>query len=84
MTIAEYDRQIAGLFRGHPDAFIVKSLPGAGPVPAPRLLSAFGTDRDRHPTANDLQTCAGIAPVIERSGQPCGTHGRWNCPRFLR
>lgn len=84
VSIAEYDRQIAELFRGHPDAFIFKSLPGAGPVLAPRLLSAFGTDRDRHPTAKDLQTYAGIAPVIERSGKQCWTHWRWNCPKFLR
>ena len=59
-------------------------LPGAGPTLAPRLLSAFGTDRARHPTAQDMQTYAGVAPVIERSGKSCWTHWRWNCPKFLR
>jgi len=83
-SIAEYDRQIAHLFRQHPDAFIFDSLPGAGPTLAPRLLSAFGTERDRHPEAKDMQTYAGIAPVIERSGKQCWTHWRWNCPKFLR
>ena len=83
-SIAEYNRQIAALFKPHPDAFLFECLPGAGPTLAPRLLSAFGTDRARHPTAQDMQTYAGVAPVIERSGKSCWTHWRWNCPKFLR
>ena len=83
-SIAEYDRQIAQLFAQHPDAFIFNGLPGAGATLAPRLLSAFGTDRDRHPSAQDVQTYAGVAPVIERSGKQCWTHWRWNCPKFMR
>lgn len=83
-SIAEYDLQIAQLFAEHPDAFIFNNLPGAGSALAPRLLSAFGTDRDRHPSAKDVQTYAGIAPVIERSGKQCWTHWRWNCPKFIR
>ena len=83
-SIAEYERQIAVLFRPHPDAFLFESLPGAGEVIAPRLLTAFGTDRSRHPTAQDMQTYAGVAPVVERSGKSCWTHWRWNCPKFLR
>jgi len=31
----------------HPDFFIFESLPGAGAVMAPRLLAAFGSQRDR-------------------------------------
>jgi transposase len=83
-SIAEYDRQIAHLFANHPDAFIFDALPGAGTALAPRVLSAFGTDRRRYPAAHDLQTYAGIAPVIERSGKQCWVHWRWNCPKFLR
>ena len=83
-AIVAYERQIAARFRPHPDAFLFENLPGAGPALAPRLLSAFGTDRARHPTAQDMQTYAGVAPVIERSGKSCWTHWRWNCPKFLR
>ena len=83
-SIEQYDREIAKLFANHPDAFIFESLPGAGSALAPRLVSAFGTDRDRHPSAKDMQTYSGIAPVIERSGKQCWTHWRWNCPKFLR
>ena len=83
-SIVTYERQIAARFRPHPDAFLFENLPGAGPALAPRLLTAFGTDRSRHPTAQDMQAYAGIAPVIERSGKSCWTHWRWNCPKFLR
>jgi hypothetical protein len=41
-------------------------------------------DRERYPTAKDMQTYAGIAPVIERSGKQFWTHWRWNCPKFIR
>ncbi|NCC94209.1 MAG: IS110 family transposase [Opitutae bacterium] len=83
-SIVAYERQINALFRQHPDAFLFESLPGAGGILAPRLLSAFGSDRSRHPTAQDMQTYSGVAPVIERSGKSCWTHWRWNCPKFLR
>ena len=84
VSIAEYDKRIALLFRRHPDAFLFESLPGAGATIAPRLLSAFGTDRARYATAQEIQTYSGVAPVIERSGKSCWTHWRWNCPNFLR
>ena len=83
-SIEEYNGQIAALFQAHPDAFLFENLPGAGAALAPRLLSAFGTDRARHPTAQEMQTYSGVAPVIERSGKHCWTHWRWNCPKFLR
>ncbi|MGI6599043.1 MAG: IS110 family transposase [Kiritimatiellia bacterium] len=83
-SIIEYERQIAALFRSHPDAPLFENLPGAGKAIAPRLLAAFGSDRSRHPTAQNMQTHAGIAPVVERSGKSCWTHWRWNCPKFLR
>ena len=83
-SIAEYDKRIALLFRQHPDAFLFESLPGAGATLAPRLLSAFGSDRARYATPQEIQTYSGVAPVIERSGKSCWTHWRWNCPKFLR
>jgi len=73
-SIAAYDQHIAALFTQHPDAFIFEGLPGAGLVLAPRLLCAFGTERDRYPAPQDMQTYAGIAPVVERSGKQCWTH----------
>ena len=51
---------------------------------APRLLSAFGTDRERITSAAEMQTLSGIAPVTKRSGKSCVVHRRWACPKFLR
>lgn len=60
------------------------ALPGAGPHLAPRLLVAFGEQRSRFQSAQDLLRYAGIAPVKESSGQKSWVHWRWSCPKFLR
>lgn len=84
MAIKQYNKQIKALYDKHPDAFIFESLPGAGPVMGPRLLSALGTNRDRYADAHELQTCSGIAPVTERSGKQEWVHWRWACSTFVR
>jgi hypothetical protein len=49
--IEKYDQKLAQIFPQHPDAPIFESLPGAGAVLAPRLLSALGSDRSRYESA---------------------------------
>jgi transposase len=83
-AIAEHDKAIAGLVQSHPDYGIFSSLPAAGPAMVPRLIAAFGTQRDRYATASALQCYAGIAPVTESSGKQKWVHWRWACPKFLR
>jgi transposase len=83
-AITDYDNRIGELFKAHPDRFIFKSLPGAGTQLAPRLLTAFGTDRGRYGTAVEVANYFGISPVIERSGKQEWIHWRWHCPKFLR
>jgi transposase len=83
-SIAEQDKRIAEVAEAHPDYGIFSSLPGAGPAMAPRLIAAFGTQRERYPTASAIQCYAGIAPVTESSGKQKWVHGRWACPKFLR
>jgi Transposase len=62
-AITEHDRKIAALTQSHPDYPIFSSLPGAGPVMVPRLIAAFGTQRDRYATASAMlcrhSTCPG-------------------------
>lgn len=82
--IASFDREIEKAVATHPDFAIFDSFPGAGPALAPRLLAAFGAQRDRYQTAADLQTFSGIAPVTQRSGKSEWVHVRWACPRFIR
>ncbi len=83
-AIHTFDQKIAASAPEHPDFPIFDSFPAAGPAFAPRLLAAFGEDRDRLLTSNDLQRYAGVAPVTERSGNSCWVHWRWQCPTFLR
>lgn len=83
-AISDFDRRIEQLCQTHADYPLFTTLPGAGPVFASRLLAALGTQRNRFDSAQDLACFAGIAPVIERSGNSCWTRWRYFCPKFLR
>ncbi len=83
-AIDRLDIEIRRLYKQQPDSTIFDSFPGAGPKLAPRLLVAFGTNRDRYRTAAEVQMYTGVSPVIERSGQKSWTHWRYSCPKFLR
>jgi transposase len=83
-AIAGLDKAIAQAFDQHPDAALFRSLPGAGPALAPRLLVAFGTRRDRFASAAEVAQFYGIAPVVKQSGNTKTTHMRSRCPKFGR
>jgi transposase len=83
LAIENYDQEIERVFGQHPDRVVFESFPGAGKVLAPRLLAAFGADRDRFQTALEVQEFSGIAPVTERSGKAIWVHRRLACPKFL-
>ena len=83
-AIKEFDRQIEQLCASHQDYPLFESLPGAGAVYAARLLAAFGSQREKFSSADDVACLAGIAPVIERSGKSCWVRWRYFCPKFLR
>ena len=83
-TIKEFDAKIAEVMKRHPDAHLFTSLRGAGPALAPRLLCAFGSQRDRWEDADSLATFSGIAPVTRQSGRQRLVRRRYACPKFLR
>jgi transposase len=83
-SLARYDEEIARRFQAHPDAALFQSLPGAGAVLAPRLLSAFGSDRERFEGAEEVQRMSGIAPITKKSGTARQVTWRWTAPKFLR
>jgi transposase len=83
-AVSDYDAQIAELCHRIADYRIFAALPGAAEVFAPRLLCAFGEDRDRYRDAKELQRYAGVAPVTEQSGNSHWVHWRFKCPTFLR
>lgn len=83
-AIKRFDIEIESVAKQHKDYALFSALPGAGPSLAPRLLVAFGEQRERYNSAADIQKYSGIAPVTERSGKKHWVHWRWQCPTFLR
>jgi transposase len=83
-VIDRFDKEIERVASALPDYALFRGLPGAGPHLAPRLLAAFGEQRERFHGADELQKYSGIAPVTERSGKKSWVHWRWQCPTFLR
>jgi transposase len=83
-SLREFEQQIAALFAQHPDRPLFDHLPGAGKVLSPRLLAAFGTQRDRWQQAGEVLTYWGIAPVTEQSGRSRRVPWRLACPKFQR
>jgi transposase len=83
-AIEDCERKIAELLAQHPEAELFASFPGAGPALVPRLVAAFGTDREKFNSAQDIQQLSGIAPITKRSGKTHVVHMRWACPKFLK
>jgi transposase len=83
-AITDVDKAIAQRAQDQPDFPLFDAFPGAGAVFAPRLLVAFGEQRARFSSAEELQKYTGMAPVTERSGKKAWVHWRLQCPTFLR
>jgi transposase len=66
--VAALEQQLTGQFSAHPDAAIVRSLPGLGVVLGARVLGEFGDDPHRYATAKGRKAFAGTAPVTRSSG----------------
>jgi transposase len=82
-SIARFDEQIEQLVEQHPDTPLFRPLPGAGAALLPRLIVAFGSDRERYDTAVEVQNYSGIAPITRQSGKTRTVERRWVCPKFL-
>ena len=83
-AIDRFDAEIATVSQTLPDYSLFRALPGAGPAFAPRLLAAFGEQRERYQSAAEIQQYAGIAPVTESSGKKHWVHWRPQCSTFIR
>jgi len=82
--IDRHDTEIEALYARHPENHLFSDLGGAGKVLGPRLVAAFGSDREKYKDAGEVQKMSGIAPVVEASGKTTWTHWRWAAPSFLR
>jgi len=56
-------------FNQHPDAGIITSFPGLGPLAGARVLAETGDDRSRFQDAKGLKAYAGAAPITRASGK---------------
>lgn len=65
------DQQIQDAFAQHPQAEVIESMPGFGPVLGASLLVAAG-DLAAFPTAGHLAAAAGLVPVPNDSGRRVG------------
>lgn len=66
--IARLEQELHERFEGHPDAEIVRSLPGLGLILGARVLAEFGDDPTRYEDARARRCYAGSAPITRASG----------------
>jgi transposase len=83
-AIERLEVKIDAEMKTHPDASLFTALPGAGKALAPRLLAAFGSQRDRYASSAEIAILSGIAPVTKQSGKTRLVHRRYACSKFLR
>jgi len=61
--------QVDAHFGRHPDAEIILSQPGLGPILGARVLAEFGDDPDRYTDARARKNYAGTSPITRASGK---------------
>jgi len=61
--------QVEAYFGRHPDAEIVLSQPGLGPVLGARVLAEFGDDHNRYASAKARKNYAATSPITRASGK---------------
>jgi transposase len=66
--ITELQAVVAEGFGRHPDAEIITSQPGLGPILGARVLAEFGDDRHRYADAKARKNYAGTSPITRASG----------------
>jgi transposase len=66
--LALIDKRIGGVLDRHPDAALIRSLPGMGATLTAEFLAITG-GIDRYPSGDQLAAAAGIAPVRKQSGK---------------
>lgn len=82
--ISELDARITTTFRAHPQAEIIESLPGMGPILGAELIAAAG-DLSGYANAGRLASAAGLVPVPRDSGRRTGNlHRPMRYSRKLR
>lgn len=63
------EKQVDAHFGQHPDAEIIVSQPGLGPILGARVLAEFGDDPHRYLSAKCRKNYAGTSPITRASGR---------------
>ena len=66
--LIELDRELEALLDRHPDAALIRSLPGMGVVLSAELIAEAG-NLSRFRSADALASAAGMAPILRQSGR---------------
>jgi hypothetical protein len=67
--IGRLEADLAAGFDQHPDAKIIRSLPGLGLTLGARVLAEFGDDPNRYVDAKSRKNYAGTSPITRASGK---------------
>ena len=62
------EAELADRFEQHPDAKVIRSLPGLGMILGARVLGEFGDDPNRYADAKCRKNYAGTSPITRASG----------------
>jgi hypothetical protein len=66
---ARLEAELADRFEQHPDAKVIRSLPGLGMILGARVLGEFGDDPNRYAEAKSRKNYAGTSPITKASGK---------------
>jgi transposase len=67
--IERLETELANRFEQHPDAEIIRSLPGLGMTLGARVLAEFGDDPNRYADAKSRKNYSGMSPITRTSGK---------------
>jgi transposase len=67
--IGRLETELADRFEQHPDAKIIRSLPGLGMTLGARVLAEFGDDPNRYADAKSPKNYSGMSPITRASGK---------------
>jgi transposase len=84
--VAQIDRleqELADRFEQHPDAKIIRSLPGLGTILGARALGEFGDDPNRFNDAKSRKNYASTSPITRASGKQRVVQARYARNRRL-
>jgi transposase len=81
--ISRLEAELADRFEQHPDAKIIRSLPGLGMILGARALGEFGDDPSRYQDAKSRKNYAATSPITRASGNQRVVLARWVRNRHL-